>query len=295
MIAYVHIIKKILKPWFIHNPLLIVRVFLFDIGMVRRGWVWVKTCFGMPICCNTCKAIGRAIYKNGVYELPTSELVWRMLKDSTNALFVDVGANIGYYSLLARKRLGSDGVVMSFEPMPDIHEKLLMNLQGMHVDAYQFAVSSSNGQATLSIPKGAESNDGISTLQDCADVIDSFTVQTVSLDEFLDKEIYILKIDVEGHEYSALSGAKSLLAHGKVKNIIFEDHDIERSAVVTLLNSFGYKIFSIGWDMKGLILKPLGEPNSSYVLDAPNYIATLDAANIETATRSPGWTVLRGI
>lgn len=295
MIAYVDIIKKILKLWFIHKPLLIVRALLFDIGMVRRGWVWVKTCFSIPIYCDTGKAIGRAIYKNGVYELPTSELVWRMLKDSPDVLFVDVGANIGYYSLLARKRLGTGGRVMSFEPMPDIHEKLLINLQGQHVEAYNYAVSSSNGQETLSIPKGAESNDGIATLQDCADAIDRITVQTVSLDEFLDKEIYILKIDVEGHEYSVLSGAKSLLALGKVKNIIFEDHDIERSAVATLLYGFGYRIFSIGWDMMGLILKPLGEPNSSLVLDAPNYIASLNSANIETATRSPGWTVLRGI
>jgi FkbM family methyltransferase len=287
--------KKLFKPWFINNPLLIVRAFLFDVGVAPRGWSWVKTCFCMPIYCDTSKAIGCAIYKNGVYELPTSELVWRLLKDSPNALFVDVGANIGYYSLLARKRLGNDGVVVAFEPLPDIHEKLIMNLHGMNVSAHQYAVSSSNGQATLSIPKGSDSNDGISTLQDCVDAIDSITVQTISLDDFLDKEIHILKIDVEGHEYDALLGAKSLLARGKIRNIIFEDHDIEHSAVVTLLTSFGYKIFSIGWDRVKLILKPLGEPNSSYVQDAPNYIATLDVAHIEAATQSTGWSVLSGI
>jgi len=287
--------KKILKPWFIHNPLLIVRALLFDLGIVCRGWVHTKTSFGMPIYCETSKAIGRAIYKNGVYELPTTELVWRLLKNFPNALFVDVGANIGYYSLLARKRLGNDGVVMSFEPLPDIHEKLIMNLQGMNVEAYQYAVSSSNGKATLSIPKGFDSNDGISTLQDCVDAIDSITVQTISLDNFLDKDIHILKIDVEGHEHSALLGAKSLLSRGKIKNIIFEDHDIEHSAVVTLLAEFGYKILSIGWNRAGLILKPLGQPNSSYVKDAPNYIATLDVTHLEAATQSTGWSVLRGI
>jgi FkbM family methyltransferase len=287
--------KKLFKPWFIHDPLLISRAFLFDLGMAPRGWLWVKTCFRIPIYCDTSKAIGRAIYKNGVYELPTTELVWRLLKNSPNALFVDVGANIGYYSLLARKRLGNDGAVISFEPMPDIQEKLIINLQGMNVEAYQYAVSSSNGQATLSIPKGSDSNDGISTLQDCVDAIDSITVQTISLDDFLDKKIHILKIDVEGHEHSALLGAKSLLARGKIKNIIFEDHDIEHSAVVTLLASFGYQIFSIGWNRARLILKLIGEPNSSYVQEAPNFIATLDVANLEAATQSTGWSVLRGI
>ena len=254
----------------------------------------INTCFGLPIYCDSSKAIGRAIYKNGVYELPTSELVWRLLKDLSNVVFVDVGANVGYYSLLARKRLGVGSGVVSFEPMPDIYDKLLLNLEGLNVDTYQCAVSSSNGDATLSIPKGAESNDGISTLQACSEVIDSFTVQTISLDDFLDKEIYILKIDVEGHEYSALSGAKILLSSGKVRNIIFEEHDIDSSSVVALLTGFGYKIFSIGWDMKGLILKPLGKQNSSYVLDAPNYIATLDDVNLEKIIRSPGWTILRG-
>lgn len=206
-----NILNKIHKPWFIYNPLLIVFAFLFDIGILRRGWVRIKTCFGMPIYCDTSKTIGCAIYKNRVYELPTSELVWRMLKNSPDALFVDVGANIGYYSLLARKRLGAAGVVISFEPMPDIHGKLLINLQGLDVDVYRYAVSNINGQATLNIPKGSELNDGISTLQDCAETIDSLTVQTVTLDGFLDKEIYILKIDVEGHEYSVLSGSRSLL------------------------------------------------------------------------------------
>ena len=47
--------------------------------------------------------------------------------------------------------------------------------------------------------------------------------------------------------------------------------------------------------MKGIILKPLGERNSSYVQDAPNYIATLDVVSVETAALKPGWSILRGI
>ena len=263
--------------------------------MVRRGWVWVKTCFSVRIYCDTSKAIGRAIYKNGVYELPTSEMMWRLLNDSTKASFVDVGANIGYYSLLARKRLGTEGVVMSFEPMIDMFEKLIMNIKEENIQAYQYAVSSSNGYAALNILKGAETNDGLFTLQECNEAIGCVMVPTISLDEFLYKDIHLLKIDIEGHEYSALSGAKSLLAMGKVKNIIFEDHNIDQSKVSTLLSNMGYKIFSIGWDLNGLILKQLGDSNSSLVLDAPNYIATLDAANLKAVTRLPGWTVLKGI
>jgi FkbM family methyltransferase len=288
-------LKKLLKPWFIINPILIVKAFLFDIGLIPRGWIWVNTCFRIRIYCDAGKAIGRAIYKNSVYELPTSELVWRLLKDSPDALFVDVGANIGYYSLLARKRLGNNGTIIAFEPLPEIYDKLTMNIQDKCVEIYQCAVSSTNGQATLSIPMGSEANDGISTLQDCADAVSSVIVQTITLDRFLDKEIYILKIDVEGHEYNALLGAESLLLQGKIKNIIFEDHDIEHSAVATLLAKYGYKILSIGWTRDRLILKPLGELNISYIQDAPNYIGTLEPENLAAANQSPGWTVLRGV
>ena len=285
-------LKKIIKPWFIHEPILIVRSLLFDLGIVQRGWVYVKTCFGIEIYCDTRKAIGRAIYKNGVYELPTSELIWRLLKSVPNALFVDVGANIGYHSLLARKRLETQGEVISFEPMPDIHEKLMMNMQGLNVLAYQYALSSNNGQATLNVPTGSETNDGIATLQACPGALKSITVQTIALDDFLDKDIFLLKIDVEGHEYSALLGAKSLLSRKKIKNIIFEDHNIKDSAVATLLTGLGYTIFSIGWNRRSLILKPLGEKNSAYLVDAPNFIATFDVANVDAATSAPGWTVL---
>jgi hypothetical protein len=83
-----------MKPWFPNNPFLIAKASLYDFGMAPHGWAWVDTCFRTPIHCDTSKAIGRAIYKNGVYELPTSELVWRLLTDSPDALFVDVGAKL---------------------------------------------------------------------------------------------------------------------------------------------------------------------------------------------------------
>ena len=287
-----NILSKLRKPWFIHNPFLIAKALFFELGLVYKGWVKVKTCFGVMINCDTSKVIGKVLYKNGVYELPTSELMWRLLKQEPDSLFVDVGANIGYYSLLARQRQGNLGEVISFEPVPDIYEKLLGNLEGLGVKTYQYAVSNESGSAQINIPKGSDSNDGISTLQHCVNAIDSFKVQTVSLDKFLDKSIFILKIDIEGHEFSALSGASSLLANGKIRHIVFEEHDVEHSSVVALLANNGYSIYSIGWDLNGLILKPLGEKNKLYVLDAPNFIASRDIAGVINAI-SPGWTILQ--
>ena len=213
----------------------------------------------------------------------------------------DVGANIGYYSLLARKRLGSNGMVVAFEPIPLLYEKLLKNLEGVAylggvhgVTAYQYAVSEKKCHAALSIPKGAESNDGIATLQECIGALDHLKVQTITLDEVIDKEVCLIKIDVEGNEYAAFLGPRSLLARVMLRNFSFEDHDVDNSNVIGLLSDYGYKIFSIGWDLNSLFLKPLGEANKSLVSDAPNYIATLDVRNLESAIGTVGWNVLHG-
>lgn len=285
--------RRFLKPWFIHNPRLALRAALYDLGVSARGWTHVTTCFGATMLCDTNKAIGRALYKNGVYELATSELMWRLLKDSSDAVFVDVGANIGYYSALARKRLGTNGSVMCFEPSQDLFKCLQQNLQGLAVETYPVACSKTEGIATLHVPRNALQNDGLATLEECTEALSSYAVKTVALDQFISREILVLKVDVEGHEYDVLLGAIQALSSGKIRNIVFEEHDIDSSEVVKLLQRYSYDVLSVGWNRSGLTVRPLGTANSSYVTDAPNYIATLDAAKTIELTREPGWTLLR--
>lgn len=269
-----------------------IKAIFYDLGLVNRGWRKVTTCFRAEISCDTSKIIGRALYKNGVYELATSELVWKLLKQKPDALFVDIGANIGYYTLLASNALGGNGQIISFEPVPYLYEKLVGNINGGNINNYQYAVSSKDGVALLSIPQYADSNDGIATLEICEKSLESYEVKTITLDNFIDREIFILKMDIEGHEYSALSGAVKLLSHRKIKHIVFEDHNIKDSGISELLQSFGYTIFSIGWDFYGPLIKPLSEPKSSLVVEAPNYIATISMDEVLKVS-SKGWSILQ--
>jgi FkbM family methyltransferase len=285
--------RRLLKPWFVHQPSLIARVLLSDLGLKSHGWQWVETCFGTQILCDTRKTMGRAIYRNGVYELATTELVWRLLKGQKGATFMDVGANIGYYSLLALKRLGPDGCIVAFEPHPEIYEILSKNLSGTGARTYQSAVSESTGFATLHIPSGSEANEGLSTLEKCKETVGGVRVETVSLAKLITEEIFLLKVDVEGHESSVFAGAKPLFEQNKVRHIIFEEHNVLNSGIPEVLTDYGFNIFSIGWNYEGLLIRPLGETSEHYLNEAPNFIATQDCSFVESATASRSWTVLR--
>lgn len=284
-------IHKIFKPWFIHKPYLIIRALLSDIGFLSKGWVRTSTCFGALVWCDNTKSIGRSIYRNSVYELPTSEIIWRLL--TSNTTFVDVGANIGYYSLLAVKKLSRSGKVIAFEPRPDIFNWLEKNLSGSdNVEIHSVAVSNESGKATLNIPKGSEENEGIATLSKSVDSIVSYQVKTARLDEFINTTIDVLKIDVEGHEYYVLLGAAQLLEKKLIQNIVFEEHDENNSLVIPLLLKYEYSIYSIGWDVNGVILQPLGQPNFSLINDAKNFVATITPGQLMEHMSLKGWSIL---
>lgn len=284
--------EKFLNPWFTNNPRMIGRAIRYDLGLVKRGECWVKTCFGSKVYCDTGKAIGRSIYRNGVYELPISELIWRSICRTEENVFVDVGANVGYFSALARKRMANEGQVIAFEPEPKLYKILTRNLSFESDLLFDYAMTSSSGKAILNIPVGSEVNDGIATLEDCEEKIDSITVTAKTLDSLIKNRISLLKVDVEGHELNVLRGAKNLLENKLIKTIIFEDHHIDSSGIAGFLKSFNYDVFKIDWSHEGLKLKSIGERTIRSVQEAQNYVATIDSKELFSSMEKPGWSVL---
>lgn len=134
-------------------------------------------------------------------------------------LFIDVGANVGHYSLLAGGMCGCN--VMAFEPIPYTFSKLnrnieLNNLQDK-IKTYNIGIGNENSFLNFTIGKDvmncvAEQND-----------MEIVNVEVKKLDEVL-KGINpsFLKIDVEGFEYFVLEGAKNLLAKESLKYVIIE-------------------------------------------------------------------------
>lgn len=163
------------------------------------------------------------------YEIETTRLFKHLLKPGMKV--VDVGAHVGYYSLLAASLVGPEGRVYAFEPEPRNFELLLRNVE---LNGYQNIVpvneafSNQSGMGTLfltALDSGRHSmypND----LPDSG----SLRIKTTTADSFLEAQgwpqINLIKIDVEGAELDVLSGMSRLLHTSSSLNLILEFNPI---------------------------------------------------------------------
>ena len=131
---------------------------------------------------------------------------------SAGEQFVDVGANIGLWTLTAAEKVGENGRIFSFEPNPATFTKLQKNVERNKIQErvllYQCAVSSKSGSEAFF----CASEHNVSQLAE-HERADAITVRIVDLDSLLEgapclNRIAGIKIDVEGHEFEVLKGAE---------------------------------------------------------------------------------------
>tara|TARA_B100000242_G_scaffold266614_1_gene215571 strand:+ start:1991 stop:2923 length:933 start_codon:yes stop_codon:yes gene_type:complete len=167
--------------------------------------------------------------------------------------FIDVGSNIGTYTVLASKVIGSKSI--SFEPHPVTFEKLKKNIFLNSIKKSVIAISKGIGSE---ISKKKFSNftgdkgplNRVSTgLKNDNDIdIDFSTLDT----EININSEYLIKIDVEGYEYHVLKGGKKILENKKLIGIIIETNSMvkkygyDNEEVANFMNSFG--LFPIKYD-----------------------------------------------
>lgn len=132
---------------------------------------------------------------------------------------LDIGANVGWFSLLAAKCIGRAGRVHAFEPRPQtaamLRRTIADNALRKQVSVWEFALSDQAGDVTLQWERGTD-NPGHTFLAGAADSergdLESARATAVVLDEFLpDVAPDFVKIDVEGAEPKALAGARNAL------------------------------------------------------------------------------------
>lgn len=158
-------------------------------------------------------SIGAGIARDKSYETHVSHVLEELL--SPGMTFVDVGANIGYFSLLAAARVGPEGRVFAFEPNPANGELLRQSAaaNGFEaiIDLRIAAVAEEAGMLRFVTP-GVDSNGMIVGLNESA-AVDLPAVEAVTLDHALADcdRVDIIKMDIEGAEARAWRGMQSII------------------------------------------------------------------------------------
>ena len=157
------------------------------------------------------------------YWLGSYEITKRLAFESEiqpGSVIYDIGANVGYFSLLAAVLAGEEGKVVAFEPLPRNTEFLKKHIALNHLSTIQVveaAVSSHSGEAFFDF--------GASTAMGHLSENGGLRVQMVSLDEMVSEGQLpppnYIKIDVEGAEYEVLQGAENVII--KYRPVLFLD------------------------------------------------------------------------
>lgn len=188
----------------------------------------------------------------GLYEQVEIELMATILKPGD--LFLDIGANVGYYSFKAAQFIGANGQVHAFEPVSSNVERFRSAIQRNGIDnifVNQLAVGEVNGTVTLHLSENSHGNSGWASMVPSDKRPVNKEVRQVTIDHYIQgegiKSVRLIKIDIEGAEPEAIAGMGQLLVKGDAPEIIcelnpwlLERRGLDTTAITQPLAAYGY-------------------------------------------------------
>ena len=218
----------------------------------KDTWRWTKTEDGIWMYVDAADRMhGKFWYWNVPYEGATTAFIRSRL--NAGDVFLDVGANMGYFTLMAAKMVGTEGTVLAFEPNPALVKavRLSINRNGWTARAVvdEIALSDRTCDAREFYLSADTSNSGLSSFSENWAQVDStiapqqIMIKCSRFDEWVTKNpitrLDMVKIDVEGAETACLRGMLSSLNHFKPDSIICETAD--QSEAHRILEGLGYQ------------------------------------------------------
>ncbi|MBX7469099.1 FkbM family methyltransferase [Streptomyces sp. MAG02] len=185
--------------------------------------------YGARFAVDTQDLIQRYLYLFGVWEPHMTHWLRQRLRPGDT--FVDVGANLGVFSVLGSRLVGSAGKVVAIEASPAFHRGLLRNVALNHCDNVRSVNTAvSDGHRTLTFVLAGSRNMGANSIVPYDGPVESsFEMGAVPLSELLEPaevaRARVIKIDVEGAEGSVVRGLAPLLDDLR--------HDVEIAVEVT--------------------------------------------------------------
>jgi FkbM family methyltransferase len=198
--------------------------------------------------------IGQALYACGVWEPEVTATIASETKPGMIAL--DVGADIGYYSMHFSRLVGKAGRVIAFEPIPKARERLVHNIalnKLDNIEVSEFALGNQEGIVFLEDPFTKSRVNLKKTTGGAHDI----QVSIKRFDDLIDgslPSIDIIKMDIEGAEHEALRGMEQTLRRCKPV-IVLEVHNhflplfnSTSDALLDWLSKLGYEIRTVEVD-----------------------------------------------
>ena len=205
--------------------------------------------------------VSERLLAEGVWE-PYVTQVFEKYAGGKN-LVLDIGAHIGYYSLVGSLRVGKQGRVIAFEPS-EYNAGLLRNTLGengiTNVKVEQKAVGARTGEGKIFLDV---ENRGDNRTYDCGELRQTRRVKIVALDDYFLRYkgvIDLVKIDIQGYELQALRGMMGLLSKKRISVIISElwPEGLAMAGgdwreYVLLLRKYGFKLRQIDEEHERLV------------------------------------------
>ena len=212
----------------------------------------VQTRHGFAMNLDLAQFVDRTIFCTGEWEPRETALIAEILRPGDT--FVDVGANIGYFTLLASRLVGPTGRAIAVEANPRTFELLEANvrLNGCaNVDLRHVAAGEASGFATLfEREAGNAGGDQVDFAAQGA----PGAIPVERLDALVGKQpVRLIKLDIEGAEAKALRGATGLLERGDAPDLVFEftpkflaGMGDDPRELIGSLERLGYRLATIG-------------------------------------------------
>ncbi|UAB78656.1 FkbM family methyltransferase [Erythrobacter sp. SCSIO 43205] len=183
---------------------------------------------------------------DGYWEMAHTEVMARLVKKGMKA--VDLGANLGYFTLIMAERVGASGAVHAFEPNPHIAKLLRdtveINSFARRTVVHEIALSNANGEIDFFIDPSRPMNATVHPRPGHEEV----KVPTARFDEIADLEdCDFVKIDVEGAEEAVWAGMDKRIANPRPLTVILEFTPGRYGDAGAFIDTFEHQGFSLSY------------------------------------------------
>lgn len=191
--------------------------------------------------------VSHYILENKAWEELSSSVMNSVIKSGDTVL--DIGAHIGYYTLLASKRVGPHGKVYAFEPDPHNFSLLKKNIKTNNIKNVVLVNKAVGDKDTTTHFYLNPTNTGDNRTYKNDNPSKRITVQQIKLDGFITEPVHVIKMDIQGSELKALEGMKRLLAKNPYLTIFSEfwpegllNNNSDPKKLLQILNKNGYSV-----------------------------------------------------